>query len=236
MKILRDEEQMAKMKQRSQRATLIGFLFLLGGFLLLFILQDNPNVILYQMLALIAGFALSQYGAYLTHRYGRSPRPDEVLDEAVKPVARDGRMYHYLLPAPHVLLTKTGPIVFVLKYQVGNISAVEDRWTQKGIGFRRFFGQEGLGNPSKDAESSITAMANYIREHTPEVEEVPIAAMIVFTSKNITNLEVSEANFPAMHATKVKGFLRQKGIGKPLPVETYNALLAAFDEAAVDLL
>jgi len=212
MKILRDEEQMAKLKKRSQRATLIGFLFLLGGFVLLFLLPEDPLVYVYQIVALIAGFSLSQYGAYLTHRYGRSPRPDEVLDDAVKPAARDGRMYHYLLPAPHVLLTKTGPIVFVLKYQVGNISAVEDRWTQKGIGFRRYFGQEGLGNPSKDAESAITAMANYIREHAPEIEEVPIAAMIVFTSKNIANLAVSEANFPAMHATKVKGFLRQKGI------------------------
>jgi hypothetical protein len=236
MKILRDEEQMAKLKKRSQRATLIGFLFLLGGFVLLFLLPEDPLVYVYQIVALIAGFSLSQYGAYLTHRYGRSPRPDEVLDDAVKPAARDGRMYHYLLPAPHVLLTKTGPIVFVLKYQVGNISAVEDRWTQKGIGFRKYFGQEGLGNPSKDAESAITAMANYIREHAPDIEEVPIAAMIVFTSKNIANLAVSEANFPAMHATKVKGFLRQKGIGKPLPEETYNSLLTAFDEAAADLL
>jgi len=236
MKILRDEEQMAKLKKRSQRATLIGFLFLLGGFVLLFLLPEDPYVYVYQIVALIAGFSLSQYGAYLTHRYGRSPRPDEVLDDAVKSVAREGRMYHYLLPTPHVLLTKTGPIVFVLKYQVGNISAVEDRWTQKGIGFRRYFGQEGLGNPSKDAASSITAMANYIREHAPEIEEVPIAAMIVFTSKNITNLAVSEADFPAMHATKVKGFLRQKGIGKPLPEKTYNSLLTAFDEAAADLL
>ncbi|HUS94398.1 MAG TPA: hypothetical protein VMZ24_04405 [Patescibacteria group bacterium] len=236
MKILRDEEKMAKLKKRSQQATLIGFLFLLGGFVLLFILKEDPNVYLYQIGALIAGFSLSQYGAYLMHRYGRSPRPDEVLDESVKSVARDGRMYHFLLPAPHVLLTKNGPIVFILKYQVGNISAVEDRWTQKGIGFRRYFGQEGLGNPSKDAEASITAMANYIRERAPEVEEVPIAAIIVFTTKNIANLEVAEANFPAMRADKVKGFLRQKAIGKPLPEETYNALLKAFDEAAVDLL
>lgn len=236
MKIIRDDTRMEKLRKRSQQATLIGFLFLLGGFVLVFIFQEDPYVIFYQLLALIVGFALSQYGAYLTHRYGRSPRPDEILDEAVKSVARDGRMYHYLLPAPHVLLTRNGPIVFVLKYQTGKISAYGDQWTQKGIGFRRYFGQEGLGNPSKDAESSIAAMANYIREHAPDIEEVPIGALIVFTNKNISSLEVSEANFPSMHESKVKGFLRQKGSGTALSAKTYDSLLAAFDEVAVDLL
>lgn len=236
MKVIRNETRMESLKKRSQVVTLVGFLVLLGGFVIIFIFQENPNALLYQLLALIVGYGLSQYGAYLSHRYGRSPRPDEVLDEAVKSVARTGRMYHFLLPAPHVLLTKAGPIVFVLKYQGGKISAVGDRWKQKGIGFRKYFGQEGLGNPSKEAESSIAALANYIREHAPEVEEVPIAAMIVFTSKNMTDLDVTEADFPAMHASKVKGFLRKEGVGEPLSTEIYESLKKSFDEAGADLI
>lgn len=236
MKIIRDEAKMASLKKRSQVTTMVGFLVLLLGFVIVFVLPENPNALLYQLLALLIGYGLSQYGAYLSHRYGRSPRPDEVLDDAVRSVARNGRMYHYLLPAPHVLLTKAGPIVFVLKYQGGKISAEGNNWRQKGIGFRRFFGQEGLGNPSKEAESSIAAIANFIREHAPNIEEVPIAAVIVFTSKNMADLDVSDADFPAMHASKVKGFLRKKGLGETLPADVYNSLELTFDEVAAELI
>ena len=234
MQIIRDEERVEKMRKRSQQATLVGFVFLIGGFILVFI--EIQNLFLFQLIALLAGWILSQIGIYLAHRYARSPRPDEVLDQAVKPAARNLRMYHFVLPASHVLLAPAGPIVFNLKYQSGDISAYGDKWRQKGIGFRRFFGQEGLGNPAKETEKMVANLAGYIREHAPEVEEVPIGAMIVFTSKDIKNLEVSESSFPAMHFSKVKGFLRQKGLSKPLPTSDYEALLDAFDAAASDII
>jgi hypothetical protein len=234
MEIIRDENRIAKMKKRSQQATLVGFLFLIGGFVLVFI--DIQNLIIFQLVALLAGWILSQIGIYLAHRYARSPRPDEVLDEAVKPVGRNSRLYHYILPAPHVLLAPAGPIVFNLKYQSGDITAYDDRWNQKGIGFRRFFGQEGLGNPARETEKMIAALASYIREHAPGVDEVPIGALIVFTSKDIKNLDVKGSSFPAMHYSKVKGFLKQKGLGKSLPKNQYKALLQAFDDAAEDIL
>lgn len=230
MVIIRDDERIASLKKRGQRVSLIGFVFLLGGFVAVLI---NPqNLLIIQTVALLVGFGLSQYGIYLQHRYGRSPRPDEVLDDALKPVARDDRMYHFVLPAPHVLLTRSGPIVFVPKYQVGDISADGDKWRQTGIGFRRFFGREGLGNPAREADSMIKALASYINKHVPDLEELPIAAMIVFTSKNIKNLDVAKSSIPAMHFSKIKGFMRQKGTGEPLPADDYEALLTAFDEAA----
>jgi hypothetical protein len=140
-----------------------------------------------------------------------------------------------LLPAPHVLLTPAGPIVFALKYQTGKIQADGDRWSQKGLGFRRFFGQEGLGNPTLEVEKMIKVVAGHIGRQAPEVEEVPIGAIIVFTSKNKDELDVSGSRIPAMHYSKVKGFLRQKRQEKPLAKEDYDALRAAFDEAAGDL-
>ena len=234
MIIYRDEERIAKLKRRGQQVSIIGFLLLLGGFVLVFITVQY--LILFQTLALVGGFGLTQYGLYLQHRYARSPRPDEVLDDAVKSVARDGIMYHYVLPAPHVLLTPAGPIVFALKYQTGVIRADGDKWSQKGLGFRRFFGQEGLGNPTREAESMAKSLAGYIGRQAPEVDEVPIGAMIVFTNKNKDELDVKGSRIPAMHYSKVKGFLKQKGKGAPLSEAEYDALRAAFDVAAGDLI
>ncbi|MCP4425531.1 MAG: NERD domain-containing protein [Chloroflexi bacterium] len=193
------------------------------------------NLMLYQLVALAAGWTLSQIGIYLSHRYLRRPRPDEVLDEAVKKVARNGRFYHYLLPVPHILLTPEGVTLFIAKYQGGEISVEGDRWKQKGVGIRKFFGQEGIGNPTKEAEARVDILDKYLRKHAPDVEKVPIAPMIVFTSKGVHNLDVKTSRIPAMHYTKVKGYLRQHK-RKPMPQTDYDAIRAAFDAKAARLI
>ncbi len=234
MVIIRDDRRIQRMKMIGQWVSTIGLVVLLSGLVILFIGDDNA--LLYQLLALAIGWIMSQIGVYLTHRYVREPRPDEVLDGAVKPVARDGRLYHYVLPAPHVLLLPNGIVVLVSKYQTGRISVEGDKWKQAGIGMRRFFGQEGLGNPTKEAESQVSAVANFLRKNAPDIEEVPIAPMIVFTTKKIDELEVEKSRIPAMHYTKVKGFLRQKKDALPaLPQAQYDQIRAAFDAKAGDL-
>lgn len=234
MVILRDEERIARMGRMAKIANFVGLGALIIGFILVFAMESFTNLVIYQLTALGVGWILSQVGIYLTHRYLRQPRPDEVLDEAVKKVARNGRMYHFLLPAPHVLLTPEGIIVFNLKYQGGQISVEGDKWKQRGVGMRKFFGQEGLGNPSREVQVMIEALANFIRKNAPGVEEVPIGAMIVFTTKGVKELDVSQSSIPAMHATKVKGFLRQQR-RDPLPEADYEAIKSAFDEKAAHL-
>ena len=115
------------MKQIGQWTSLAGMLLLVGGLVMAFTALDesSSSVVFYQLLALLGGWMLSQIGIYLAHRYVRDPRPDQVLDQQVKKVARDGRFYHFLLPAPHVLLTPQGIIVFIAKFQSGNITVQE---------------------------------------------------------------------------------------------------------------
>ncbi|MDX1613316.1 MAG: nuclease-related domain-containing protein [Candidatus Promineifilaceae bacterium] len=235
MTIIRDDQRIERMKRIGQWASLIGLLVLLGGLFSIFFISETASGFLLQTSALIIGWLLAQVGIYLTHRYVRSPRPDEVLDDALRRATKDGRLYHFVLPAPHVLLTRSGPIAFVLKYQTGRIAAEGDDWSQKGmgfLGFRRLFGQEGIGNPSNDARKHVKALANFISNQAPEVEEVPIGAIIVFTSKGVEELDVDDADIPAMHYTKLRGYLRQKGLGDPIPSEDHEALRRAFDEAA----
>lgn len=235
MVILRDDERIERMRKIAQYTSFAGIAALLAG--LGFLFWGGDNALLYQLIALGAGWAISQVGIYLGHRYVRSPRPDEVLDDALKHVARDGRLYHYVLPAPHVLLLPTGVIILHAKYQTGDISVEGDKWKQSGVGLRKYFGQEGLGNPSKEADRLVSAMANYIRKNAPSVEEVPIAPIIVFTTKKISNLDVQDSRIPAMHYTKLKGFLRQKKDSlPPMSAEDYEAIRAAFDQKATHVI
>lgn len=235
MIILRDDQRIARLKRASQITSFLGMGILLAGMLILF-LPDATNLIFYQLIALFFGWMLSQIGIYLGNRYVRDPRPDEVLDEVLRKVARNGRIYHYLLPAAHVLLIPSGIIVFVPKYQMGTISVDGEKWSQTGLGLRRFFGQERLGNPSREAALSVEAIASYLNKNAPSVDEVPIGAMIVFTAKGTKDLDLKKSNIPAMHFTKVKGYLRQQKREQSISEEDFAAIQAAFDKKAAHLL
>ena len=236
MIILRDEQRIARMKRISQITSLAGMAALIGGLVMAFTNPEQFFVI--EILALMVGWLLSQIGIYLANRYVRSPRPDETLDKAVRPVAKDGRMYHYVLPAPHVLLLPQGIVIIVAKFQAGKISVDGEKWHQSGVGLRKWFGGESLGNPNKETESMVSGIANYLRKTAPQVDEVPIAPVIVFTSMGTQELEIHKPLFPVMHVNKLKGFLRhqrQKKDQPKLSVADYEAVRVAFDKKVTHL-
>lgn len=234
MKVFRNDALIKRNKSISKYASIVGFAVLVGGLIMGFI--DPERYLIVQVLALPLGWLLSQVGLYMAHRYLRSPRPDEVIDEALGKVARDGRMYHYLLPVPHVLLMPAGPVVFVAKFQSGDISVEDGKWRQRGVSFlRKLFSQESLGNPTREAENAVAALASFIDKRAPDVEEVPIGAIIVFTSKHGGDLDLDQSPIPAMHFTKLRGYFKQKAPREPLPAQDYAALREAFDAEAGDV-
>lgn len=233
MKIIRNEKFVKTRRQIGIVLSVAGILTLLAG-MILTLVSDPATYAVYTWLTLPVGFLLSQVGLYFSHRYVRKPRPDERLDEGLAKVAKDGRLYHYVLPAPHVLLSYAGPIVLVPKYQSGNITVQGDKWTQKGLGLRRFFGQENIGNPTAEAEYQVKQLAKFISQNAPTLadKELPIAAIIVFTVKDGGTLDLAKSALPALHYSKLKGFWKQRRQDKPLPAADYAALQAAFDAAA----
>ncbi|MBK8987905.1 MAG: NERD domain-containing protein [Chloroflexi bacterium] len=234
MIILRDEKRIARLSLIAKITSYGGMGILLLGLALAFVSADFQRVFIFQLMALFVGWIASQVGIYLTQRYVRSPRPDQVLDEAARKVSKNGRIYHFLLPAPHTLLTPQGIIVFNPKPHTGKISVQGDKWQQKGGFLRRLLGQEPIGNPTQEVERMVEGLANFIRKNAPEVEEVPIGALIVFTTKGASELDLKESRIPAMHYTKVKGFLRQQK-HEVLSPEVYGAIRRAFDGQAVHL-
>ncbi len=237
MVVIRDEKRIARLGRLAQILSFAGLGVLIAGLLLIFITED-VNVFIYQMIALVIGFILSQFGLHFAHRYLRRPRMDQALDKAAGKFARkDGRLYHYLLPANHVLLLPTAVVVLVAKFQTGRISADGDVWQQKGLGMRGLFGREGLGNPGREADVATARMEAYIEENVPQAADVPVIPVIVFTAQNVDSLEVKDSRVPAVHASKLSGALRQQTINlKAMPGEVYEALRAAFDAEAAHVL
>ncbi|MEZ4644211.1 MAG: hypothetical protein R3E31_16010 [Chloroflexota bacterium] len=170
MIILRDDKRIARFRRVSQYASLIGLLALLAG--LVIALVNPEQFFLYELLALMVGWLLSQIGVYYGHRYMyAAPRPDEVLDKAVRRIAKDGRIYHYLLPVPHVLLTPQGIIIFVSKFQGGKISVHNDKWRQTNVGMRKWFWRRIVRQPNQESRSDGRGHCQLLRKNAPEVEK-----------------------------------------------------------------
>jgi hypothetical protein len=231
MKIIRNEPRINRLKKAGNILAIVGMVVLIGGLVMAFIVND-PSLIILQLMALAVGFIISQVSIFLTNKYGREPRTDEVLDQAIGNPPKN-RLYHYILPSPHVLLTPSGPIVLVPKYQTGDIVANGETWKQTGVGLRKYFGQEGLGNPTKEADAAVSSIANFIRKKAPELQdqEIPIGVLIVFTRVEPEKLDIKNSAMPARHHKQVRSYLK-KHRGTPMPKEQYDAIRTAFDEKA----
>ena len=236
MLIVRDDELVQRRRKIGQIASLTGLVILIGGMAFTW-LAPNWNIpvqyaVYVPFLALLVGFILSNIGVYHTNRWGRSPRPDEQLDQSLKGMSRDYKLYHFALPVPHLLLTPGGLVALVTKIESGEFTVDGDKWKQKFNAGKilRFFGQEGLGNPTKEAQYQLSQMERFLEKQDPDLPEIPMEAVVVFLSDKVV-LNVSETDVPILRASKLKGYFRSQSV-KPLPADVQRRLQAVLDQAA----
>ncbi len=231
--VIRDEARLGRLRRIGLTVGFVGMGVLVVGFLLGIFLPAE-QILVIQGVALLLGLPMSQVGLYLINKYARNPRPDRLLDQGLGRAARHGRIYHFVLPAPHVLLTDFGVYVFVLKWQGGRIQASGDYFRQRIFFMRRIFGTESLGKPAKEAADNVRAVAGFIARQDPTLaeRELPIRAVIVFTT-NIRDLDLADATVPAYHYTKLRGYMRQEMERQPrLARADVEAIQTIFDAAA----
>jgi hypothetical protein len=210
--------KLIKRNAKIGQVTSIGALVVLG--IGLYISFKYQNLFAYSLGALLLGFFMSQIGMYYGNRWGRSPRPDELIDKGLKGLGREYTIYHYVTAASHLLVGPAGVWTLMPYYQSGVIVYEKKRWKSKGGGFMqsylRLFGQENVGRPEIESESEIEATKRYLAKILPEGSEVPpINALLLFTSPKV-ELKVENAPLPAITPKELKDFLREKSKEKPI--------------------
>jgi hypothetical protein len=208
-------------------AALGGVVVLAGGMVASF----WPQVIWISLIAIIIGFILAQLGNYNLLRFGRTPRPDQVIENALKGFDDRYHYYAWALPAPYVLLTPHGIYSFVTRHHTGQISVNGARWhTKLTLGrVLAFFGQEGLGNPTAEAFETANRLTHWIKSRLPDVAAA-VQPAVVFIDER-AQLQVTEPTVPVLEAKGVKKWLRGAGKGENLKNADYKALEELFDAA-----
>jgi hypothetical protein len=225
MKIVTDNFMIKRNQRIGQITTISSLLVLALGLFLSF--QKNQQLISFSFLALLIGFILSQVGIYFGNRYGRRPRPDELLDDGLKGLDDKYTLYHYVLPSPHLLVGPAGIWILLPFNQGGTITYQKGRWRQKGGNFyMKLFAQEGISRPDLDIEVTTEKMTKLFTKQLPGFTLPPIQAALVFTNEK-TIIACDDAPAPTLLKSKLKEFIRRKAKSDPLPVEVVNQITEA---------
>ena len=224
MKIIKNEKLIKRNAQIGSWTSLAALVVLGGGMYLSF---TRPELFMYSLIALLAGFTLTQVGMYMGNKFGRSPRPDEKLDAGLKGLQNEFVMYHYTTPVSHLLLGPAGLWVVMPYHQRGQVAFKKNRWNMKGGGFlqgyMRIFGQEGLGRPEIEIDNEINSLKKYLLKHMDESEIPEIKALMVFTSDDV-EIDGEGSPVTALKLKQLKDFIRQRAKEKKLSAETLNKL------------
>jgi hypothetical protein len=209
MKIIKNEKMIKRNSRIGQFSSLGGLLILGVG---MYISFAKPEMISTAWAALLVGFLISQIGLYFGNRWGRSPRPDELLDEALKGLDDRFAIYHYKTPVSHLLVGPAGIWLLFPKHQRGKITYEKNRWKQRGggvvQGYLRLFGQEGLGRPDLEIAAESESLKRYLLKNQPDLELPDFQAALVFTS-DAADIEVADAPYPSIPAKKLKDLIRK---------------------------
>jgi hypothetical protein len=211
-----------------QITSIVGLVVLAGG---MYISFTRPELFSISLVALLVGFGLSQIGIYFGNRWGRRPRPDEVLNAALKGLDGRYRLYHYTTPTSHLLVGPAGVWVLMPRHQAGTITYDENkkRWRQKGGNlYLKIFAQENLGRPDLEIGSEIHAIARFIEEHLEEEKVPDVQAALVMTNEKC-EVEADNAPAPTMEVRKLKDFIRKTAKGKPISLDLAREIQQAFE-------
>lgn len=216
MKISTNHKLIKRNARIGQITSLVALAILAAG---MYITFKTPENVGYSLGALLFGFFLSQMGMYYGNRWGRSPRPDELLDKSLKGLGRDYTIYHYTTPAPHFLIGPSGLWVLLHYYQGGSIRFENKRWRQKGGGFiqgyLRIFGQENIGRPEIEGSAEALSLEKFFKKALPGEEIPAIKVAAIFSNPNV-ELSTNEAPIPAFTPKDFKELVKENAKNNPM--------------------
>jgi hypothetical protein len=224
MKISTNRKLIQRNKRTGQYTLIASLLILALGMYLTF--QNNIDYLTYSFVCLIVGFILSQVSIYYGSRFGRTPRPDELITAALKGLEEKFILYNYSSPVPHLLVGPAGVWVILPYHVKGSVKydLQRKRWKHTGGSFLMgMFAQESLGRPDFDAEVLSKDVQKYVDKCLPSGQTITVRPVLVFTNDRI-EVTQGESPVPAMQISRLKDFFRRKIKEEPADMDLIRAL------------
>lgn len=212
MKVYSNDKYISRNKKISKVLMITSLVFLGFSFIAMLNTSTNSTVFFLSLIAGLLGIILSTLNIPLSNRFGTSPRPDELITRSLKGLGDEFSLFHYSADAPHLLVSHNG-IWILMPYMVkGKVQydGYRRKWklAKTGNFLTRFFGSEGLGNPTKEAHYLVKDFNNSVRKK-PEFRSLPSPTPVALFLTEPIQFEVDETPFPVMSSEKIKPFMRR---------------------------
>lgn len=230
MRVTANTKMIHRRRQLGMITSLAGIAVLLAG--MFASINRNQQLVWVSLASLVIGFILAQFGSYYVRRWGRTPRPDQLLEESLKGFDDRYSFHIWTLPVPYVLLSPQGVYTFITRDQTGTVTTNGSTWNTK-LSLSRVllvFAQEGLGNPTEEARRQAARLQEWLHSKLPEVS-ANVEPVIVFIDPRAT-LQVTDPAVPVLDTKGVKKWLRGEGKGTTLKAADFKALETLFAETA----
>lgn len=164
---------------------------------------------------LLIGLLGATFGSYMSNRYVREPRVDQILEDVLSSLDKRYTLYSYYLPSDYVVASHYGLTVIVPRTQGGEISYSNGRWHHKA-GLRKllqFFGEPSLGKPDQDLQQEMRYVKEWIDKVMTE-KDIPVNGLVLFTNPNAV-LKVTHAPVPCVTVSELATYMKQGLKGQP---------------------
>ncbi|NPV40288.1 MAG: hypothetical protein HPY72_02960 [Anaerolineae bacterium] len=166
---------------------------------------------------LIPAYLLVQVAISMANKWGRSPRPDEIIALSLKGLNNQYSLYNFNAGVPHLLVGPAGIWIINPYYHSGVISynADKKRYVQKGGPnfFAKTFAQEGIPSIERECKNLLADYHDYVKSKKLDIAIEPQVVNFYYSEK--VDLQVKDAPQLNIQADKFKDYLRQAA-KKPL--------------------
>ncbi len=166
---------------------------------------------LYAYYILIPAYLLVQIAITMANKWGRSPRPDEIISSSLKGLNDQYFLYNFNTGVPHLLVGPAGIWIINPYYHSGEISynLKKNRYVQKGgPGFiAKTFAQEGIPSIEHECKNLMDCYYDYLKSKKLDIKPTPQVANFYYSDK--VQLNTKEAPQLNITADKFKDYLRQ---------------------------
>jgi hypothetical protein len=201
-----------------KRVTWGGFILVFGSLGVLYLPIAESQML--SMIVMLGGFLITNVGMYYFNRYVRPPLFHTLVEEALKGLDNRYRLYNYMGPVDHVLLTPNGVMAITVRRMGGVITCIGDKWsTRTGILSRlRFTAEDQLANPSADLRQDVSRLQALLEAKLPDDKNekpVPIGGVVYFAHSNAV-LKLDQPTVPVVTSKNLADHLKRLAAGEKL--------------------
>lgn len=208
----------AQIKRNRQISHILFFISLAGmglGFFYTWTSEPDSSTSQISCFILPILMLLTLSSVRMANTWIREPRPKDVLANSLKGLGKRYTIFHYVLPAPHVLVGPEGVFTLTTVWQEGKYRVEGKKWrgdegiTRKIMGYLR---QDLIGNPYADAVFHAQQIQKLVNKIEPD-SGIEVQPLVVILHPN-TQVELDDPLFPVLYADSkqrpsLRGYLKE---------------------------